>query len=326
MIQDENIIQQEFFCSFAVSGDAVLSSELRDHYGLIKRKGLNNPMIPHNKYYEWDRPVGDETYVIGADVSGGKSDDYSTIQVINAGNGMQVAEFQGKILPEDFAKLLIGIGHYWNNATICIENNSVAQVTIVKIKEYGYPNMYAEDKRGMPTVVNVYAGYDNDDYSIGFNTQDQSRKRLITEMIQQLEKRRYTPFSERLMDEFNTFIWKNSKLQAAKGCNDDLVMAFAFAIWCRETAMGYAKTKLEMTKALGNSISIVNTRSDSMPHTKFIDDPYKQHSGVYTNKSALNGFTERSGVVKDFVLDILGGSGGTNPQTKKKLNHWIPKY
>jgi hypothetical protein len=26
------------------------------------------------------------------------------------------------------------------------------------------------------------------------------------------------------------------------------------------------------------------------------------------------------------VMDILGGSGGTNPQTKKKLNHWIPKY
>jgi hypothetical protein len=327
LIGNEEIIKQEYFCSFAVSGEAVLSAELREYLGSIKRAGYTNPMIPHAKYIEFDRVIGDESYVIGADVSGGKSDDYSTIQVMSAGTGMQVAEFQAKILPEDFARLLIRVGHYWNNAAICIENNSVAQVTIVKIKEYGYPNMYAEDRRGMPTLINVYQGYDNDDYTIGFNTQDQSRKRLITEMIQQLEKRRYTPFSERLLTEFNTFIWKNSKLQAAKGANDDLIMALAFAIWCRETAMGYAKSKLEMTKALANSISVNVNRVENMPHSRFITEPHKNHVGVYSNKNSINRFNEsRLSLVDEFSRDLLGSGSGGNPQQKKPMkSYWIPK-
>lgn len=329
-VGDERIIRQEYCCDFSVAGDAVLSPELQEYMNSMVHAYLTNPVIADNRYWEWDRPIPGETYVIGADVAGGSGDDFSTIQVLRAATGMQVAEFKGKILPEDFAMLLTKVGKFWNEAIVCSENNSIAQAMFTVLKQIGYPKVYGEDKRGMPVVTYVYAGFEEGDVTLGFNTQEGSRKRLITEMIQTMEKKRVTSMSQRLKDEFSTFVWRNNKPQHSKGSNDDLIMAWAFAIWCRESVVGHAKMNEEMTLALANAISVSHNRPSQGNNGHGSNDPFgygnlhnrNVHQGIYTSKNQqanLNrgGYMQRSGM-DSFYTGVAIGNTPTTGRVRTK--------
>ena len=73
------------------------------------------------------------------------------------------------------------------------------------------------------------------------------------------------------------FIWKGNKPQAQVGYNDDLVMAFAIAMWVRDTALMLRQKGVELTKSTLNNI-----RKNNGP-------------GVYTSKNKLdvNPWTQR---------------------------------
>jgi len=58
----------------------------------------------------------------------------------------------------------------------------------------------------------------------------------------------------------STFIWNNGRPEAMRGRNDDLTMSLAIACWVRDTALTVAKTDVEYTKAMFNSIMVANTR------------------------------------------------------------------
>jgi hypothetical protein len=46
----------------------------------------------------------------------------------------------------------------------------------------------------------------------------------------------------RLLEELRVFVWKNGKSQAMQSYNDDLVMAFAIAMYMRETSLKFKTT------------------------------------------------------------------------------------
>jgi len=312
---DERLILQEYFCQFTVSGDAVISQDLRQYMNDLQRQHLTNPFVGDSRYWEWDRPVEGEMYVIGADVAGGNASDYSTIQVIRAATGFQVAEYKHKMYPDDFAEFVMKVGHYWNTAPICIENNSIAQAAISKIREKGYPKMYSENRQGMARVEHVYPGYEEVDFKIGFNTQHGSRQRLVTEMVQRMEKHLYTSFSKRLIEEFNTFVWKNRKAQHSKGSNDDLVIAWALAIWCRESVVGVASSDA-YTEAMAAGIKISGQKtnqSEGMSAFSNVTRDNRYNQGVYTNKShtqRVNNEMNGGSGLSSFYEEVAKGGGG----------------
>jgi len=75
------------------------------------------------------------------------------------------------------------------------------------------------------------------------------RLNVIEKMRDYIENKHVTIRSIRLLDELRVFIWKNGKQQAMQGYNDDLVMAFAIAMFLRETSVRYKKTADSLTIA-----------------------------------------------------------------------------
>ncbi|HAI36823.1 MAG TPA: hypothetical protein DCM40_01105, partial [Maribacter sp.] len=68
--------------------------------------------------------------------------------------------------------------------------------------------------------------------------------------------------SKRLLDELFVFIWNGSKAEAQQGYNDDLVMAFAIALYVRDTALKMRQHGLDLNRAALSSLG--NTQQKSV--------------------------------------------------------------
>jgi hypothetical protein len=72
-----------------------------------------------------------------------------------------------------------------------------------------------------------------------------------------------TIYSKRLINELDTFIWKNGRPQAQRSYNDDLIMACAIGCWVRDTVLVENQRDMEYKKAFLNCIMTNKTHIDS---------------------------------------------------------------
>jgi hypothetical protein len=56
------------------------------------------------------------------------------------------------------------------------------------------------------------------------------------------------------------FIWRNGKAQAQSGYNDDLIMAFATALYVRDTAIRMRQQGMDLSRATMNAFVGLNQR------------------------------------------------------------------
>jgi len=98
------------------------------------------------------RPLGDalkifskpdprRKYSIGADVSTGRSRDYSTF-TIQDDHGEEAGCFKMKIPVNELAEVLMALGTDFNRAILGPESNDIGLAVASKIQEDGYPNLY----------------------------------------------------------------------------------------------------------------------------------------------------------------------------------------
>jgi len=218
-------IAQELMCDFSASGDTFIASEIVE----MLRMQVEMPIEkwgPNGGVWQWKYPMADDKFVISADIARGDSADYSTFQVIDVNHCEQVAEFRGKIPPDQFATLLAEAGKRFNDALLCPENNTFGYTTILKLVELGYKNLYFKSQKDRFDAL-----YGNNPTSsvskIGFHTNAATRGPILTLLEDRLRNNTLKVRSSRLVEELRTFIWKGNKAQAKKGKHDDLVMALA---------------------------------------------------------------------------------------------------
>jgi hypothetical protein len=60
------------------------------------------------------------------------------------------------------------------------------------------------------------------------------------------------------------FIWRNGKAQAQSGYNDDLIMAFATALYVRDTAIRMRQQGMDLSRATMNSFVNLNQRTQGV--------------------------------------------------------------
>ena len=86
----------------------------------------------------------------------------------------------------------------------------------------------------------------------GFTTSSRTRPLLVSKLDIYFREKAVNVRSKRLIDELFVFIWRGSRPEAQQGYNDDLVMAFAIAMYVRDTALKLRNQGLELDKrALG---------------------------------------------------------------------------
>lgn len=248
----------------------ILNTTVRrpDFVGEIGLEGRTEPVVqlhPHDPHEEapsteivgcrlrvWEQPESGRTYYVSADVAQGiKGGDYSCIQVIRIGHGMepdeQVAEWHGWISPTPFSRVLAAIGYWYNEAEIACELNEFGRTTgteLWRILEYEKLYQWKHNDK----IKNFLTDY------LGWVTNGKNRDELITKMREAIADENYIIRSEDLISEMFDFGNDGGgRFEAVTG-HDDRVMSAMIGRYCaHESDSGFqpSKSKSEVKKRPG---------------------------------------------------------------------------
>jgi hypothetical protein len=255
---DKRKISQELECNFLGSGDSVIPAET------MKKIKENHIKEPENKFmggaiWQWKEPVEGHRYIMGVDVSRGDSEDFSTISIIDFDAREQVLEYIGKVPPDVLAEIAFKWATMYNSFIVTDITGGMGVSTSRKLQELGYKNLYidgvnpADKWKWDPKSQDKIPG-------INFN----SKRILIIQAFEESLRFDFALRSQRLFNELNTFVYVNGRPDHQKGQHDDLIMAFAMAVFVGETSFAQLEKATEQTKAMLESWTTEkNTFKDS---------------------------------------------------------------
>jgi len=283
-------IAQEYLVSFNASGETVIDPEFIE----LLRRSVSDPAKKSwmdRNYHVWKPYNYQSKYLICADVARGDGQDYSVFHVMNVSSMEQVAEYQGKVEPENFVKLLFDTGVEYGNALMCVETNNIGHSVASKLVEMGYKNMYYSHKSSHE-YIHPNAAIGNSNVVPGFTTSVKTRPLIIAKLDEMIRNKVVNINSGRLVRELEKFVWINGRPEAQKGYNDDLVMALAIACWVRDTTLINNQKDIELNLAILKSISVGKTvLNTSIP-------------GMYNNKQLETDNTKK--MYKEFAWILKG--------------------
>ena len=263
-------IAQELECNFNMSGETVFSSDDLERCSSNTRDPKHRTGFDRNLWI-WEEKDNSSTYFLAADVARGDGKDYSTCHVFNMDTMEIVAEYQGKVTPDIFSRVLFDIGQEYGNGLLVVENNSVGFAVLDKLKEMRYPNLYHSIK-STHEFVEEYQADQMSNAIPGFSTTSKTRPLIVAKLEEFIRNNLIKINSARLLSEMRTFIWNNGRAEAMRSYNDDLIMACAMGCWVRDTALSANQKDREYAKAFIGSITKstneLDTRITGMIGTK----------------------------------------------------------
>jgi len=256
---------QECDTDFLTSGNTVVDMNIIQFYKETFAKEPQEKRSIDKGLWIWEYPDYTRSYVITADVARGDGSDYSAAHVFDIENMRQVAEYKGQAQTRDYGRLLAALGVEYNNAMVVVERENVGWDTIQELIDINYQNLFysSNDLQYVDVhrqLTNKYRGEEKR-LKPGFATTTRNRSLIINKLEHYFEdinmetqETSITVFSQRLLNELQTFIWKDGKAQAQSGRNDDLIMALAIFLWVRDTALRLRQEGIDLTKMILNKI------------------------------------------------------------------------
>ena len=269
-------IAQELMCDFAASGETFLTATDLEKLSMQIQTPLEK-WGPDMGVWVWKYSLTEHKYVISADVARGDAADYSTFHVFDTATSEQVAEYKGKVPPDQFAVLLAEAGKRYGNALICPENNTYGYAVVMKLVDLGYKNLYFKNEKDK--FAALYGTGVPEVSKIGFQTNSQTRGQILTKFEEAIRTNGVRFYSSRFYDEMKTFIWKGTKAQAQKGKNDDLVIAAAIGVWLFETNPSHHKQTYDVNKAMLDGFGVNQSGKEKItnPWANKAFNPFKPH-------------------------------------------------
>lgn len=284
-------IAQELDLSFEGSRALVISNDVISKY----EKACENiePICYYSfddgfvdketSFHIWEKPVEGKNYVIGGDVARGDNKDYSTLQILDADDLVQVGEYQGKIPPDKFADLIFKVAHDYNTAYVSVEMNNMGLATGLALRnqlKYPLDKLYhCKAIKKMWAKNRDFGQVEMGEEIPGFQTTTKTRPLLINSLIKNMNEGALTINSKRLLSEFKTFIYvatrNDARAEHAPGYNDDLIFALAIALLTRETEIENVFLGKKAVKAMLDSISVSSKSFNSIDFDRSDDRPYK---------------------------------------------------
>jgi hypothetical protein len=284
-------IAQEFECNFNQSGETVINPDDINRIKLNLLEPTYRTYVDRNLHI-WKPYQNGNGYLLSADVARGDGKDFSVFHIIDVKNMEQVAEYQGKIDPDNFAKLIYDTGLEYGGCMVVVENNNIGFSVITKLIDMRYPNVYYSAKASHEFMDTTSAQYSSNSVP-GFSTTMKTRPLIVAKLDEFVRNNVIKINSQRTVNELDTFIWVNGRPEAQKSYNDDLVMSLAIACWVRDTAVINNERNLEYSKAFLGAI----TKSRNYLNTSI---PGMQN---YENRQKLE---QQYNVYKEFAWLIKG--------------------
>ena len=233
--------KQELDCTFLNAGSPVLhiptirsiEEEIKNIHEYIRFSGLPDGYGG----YIYEKPQNNKKYIIGIDISSGKSSDYSAFSIMDT-EAREVGYYKGRIPLRQLAEIVITIAKKYNNALLVPENNGIGEGLIELLLEKNYFNIYEQDSVIKPSNNFNYMFNNRDKY--GFNTNGTTRPQIIEELDYGLEFNKIATANRFLVGEAYGFVYDSrnrpvaaSKLGKASTYDDNYVsddMIFAVAL------------------------------------------------------------------------------------------------
>lgn len=169
----------------------------------------------------WELPKKGKKYDIGVDPSDGEGSDFGPIDVWEHAETehIQVAQFYGKVHPDELAEIAAELGSLYNKAFVGVENNMLT--TILFLSKI-YDNYYFETKIDEKSLKKTK--------KIGWNTNTKTRDPLIDRFIIAFDDDMLVIRSKVTLSEMRTFVKKdNGKREHADGKHDDALFSAMIA-------------------------------------------------------------------------------------------------
>lgn len=176
----------------------------------------------------WKLPEQGKEYVVGVDPSDGQGSDFGVIDVWQkadeTGHLEQVAQYYGKLLPDDLAILTKDLADFYNHAYTGVENNMLSTILFLsKIYDNYYYTTKIDEKIQKKTK------------KLGWNTNVQTREKMIDDFIIHFRDDLLIIRSAITVSEMHTFIRKalpsgTFKREHADGKWDDALFAGMIAV------------------------------------------------------------------------------------------------
>ena len=280
-------IAQELECNFNMSGETVFAPEDIEKYFATVQEPQHRTAFDRNLWI-WEKRKVENSYLIAADVARGDGKDYSVAMVFKLETMEIVAEYQGKVTPDIFSRVLFDIGQEYGNGLLVVENNSVGFAVLDKLKEMRYPNLYHSVK-STHEFVEEYQADQMSNAIAGFSTTSKTRPLIVAKMEEFVRNGLIKIYSSRLLSEMKTFVWNNGRAEAMRSYNDDLIMACAVGCWVRDTALSTNQRDSEYSKAfigaITKSSNNLDTRIKGMVGTQNLkmSDSINKHAQTVTD-------------------------------------------
>ena len=216
--------------AFLVTGNSVFDQEIVQMYE-VKAPDYVRAFDYESSYFEdnrnghlemWKAPKFEDRFIIGADVSLGVGQDYSTAVVLNREREVCALFRDNYIDPSVFGDILFYLGRYFNNALLAVESNSLGIATLNRLKQMNYVNLYYQTKAA--TLLN------DEGSKPGFRTTISTKPMIIGNLKRAIEEYDIDIPSDIIISELRTYVSaENGSTNALAGNYDDTVMALAIA-------------------------------------------------------------------------------------------------
>lgn len=322
--QDQMLIDQELNVSFLGSSDNVVPVDT-----IEAQRDQNNVEITEDWPYcdplvketwIWKPPIEGHRYILGCDNSSGSAEDFTAIEIldldaIDETTGTpyidQVLEYNGKITGEIAASIINQYAHTYNDALVVVEDiGGYGSATILSLLSMKYPNMYYDDP-GLktPTILKKYVDYkiNKDDKLPGFHTSN-VRFQMIAKFVELLKNNGLRIRSKRVINELETWIFKNGRPDHMDGFHDDLLTCLSMIVYVME----YSLLRNEQQKKKDTAILgawFMNNKKPNEAYTHHIED------NLYVSKNTrqtINPFSTRRERDEKTIIQgciMLGGFG-----------------
>ena len=249
---DEQKIAQELNVSFLGSSDNVVPVDVIEaHLNqnviiLTEDWELKDPYVKET--WIWKDPVPGHRYICSCDSSSGSGEDRTAIEIFDVDgtdeNGYpcidQVLEYYGKKTGDEIGGMIYQYASAYNTALVVIEDiggyGSAAILTLLSMR---YPNLYYDDPSLKTyTVQRKYADYNvnTKDKLPGFHTNN-VRFQMISNFVSMLKDNSFRIRSIRVINELETWIFKNGRPDHMDGCHDDSLTCISMGLFVMQFSM-----------------------------------------------------------------------------------------
>jgi hypothetical protein len=162
--------------------------------------------------------------------------------------------------------------------------------TVLKLLEMEYKHLHYDDPKSRK-LSEKYAktAYKQGDKVPGFNVGN-TRLQMVSELEEHIRENKTIIRSQRMISELRTFVYKGGRPDHMEGYHDDIIMAYAMAIFIIQTSFKKLEQVEKQTKAMLESwVNVSNKETKPLFNEQQHVNPFYTNTPTYHPKQANNG-------------------------------------